>query len=83
MPPLVAHVPREIKNLHSARTSLIRSASCGGGDRAFNDANVIRTGFHGPGGFQEVGNIHGSSQIQQFVFQISSDNWQPSQEENL
>ncbi len=42
----------------------------GRGDRAFDDADVVRAGFDGPGGFQEIGNVHRRGQVEQFIFQV-------------
>ena len=40
------------------------------GDRAFDDADVVRAGFDRAGGFEEVGDVHGGGQVEQFIFQV-------------
>ena len=70
IPPAVAQAPMEIRVLHCLRIWRIRSASCGRGDRPFDQADVIGAGDLLRPGFQEVRDLDGLGHGQQFVLRV-------------
>ena len=57
MPPAVAQAPIVTRNFEFRRTSRIRSASAGGGDRAFDQRDVVGSMLDPAGGFEEMDNL--------------------------